>query len=186
MQKFTAQRLAIPDVIVIVPRKFKDSRGFFMETYVEPVFHQLGVESRFIQDNHSLSEKRGTVRGLHFQIPPHAQAKLVRVIRGSVYDVAVDLRRASPTYGQWCGAMLTDAGGEQIYIPRGFAHGFCTCEPNTEVVYKVDNVYAPDCDGGLIWSDPTLAINWPVGQEEIAVSDKDAKLVRFNEFNSPF
>lgn len=186
MQKFTAQRLSIHEVIVIKPRKFNDSRGFFMETYVEPVFRDLGIDARFIQDNHSFSAARGTIRGLHFQKPPHSQAKLVRVVRGSIFDVAVDLRRASPNYGKWCGATLSAAGGEQIYIPRGFAHGFCTSEPDTEVVYKVDDLYAPECEAGLIWSDPMLAIEWPVATNDILVSDKDGKLPAFANFLSPY
>lgn len=186
MGNFTANRLAIADVVVITPRRFRDARGFFMETYVEPAFRELGIEARFIQDNHSLSEPRGTIRGLHFQRPPRAQAKLVRVVRGAVFDVAVDLRRASPTFGKWCGATLTAGGGEQIFIPRGFAHGFCTLEPDTEVVYKVDDIYAPDADAGLLWSDPALGIAWPVPAAEVLVSDKDAKLPSFAGFQSPF
>lgn len=186
MEKFSATRLEIPDVIVIKPRKFNDARGFFMETYVEPVFMKLGVSSRFVQDNHSLSHPRGTIRGLHFQKPPHAQAKLVRAVRGSVFDVAVDLRRASPTFGRWCGATLTAGGGEQIYLPRGFAHGFCTLERDCEVVYKVDDFYAPECDAGLMWNDTDLAISWPIPHREIVVSEKDGRLPAFSGFVSPF
>jgi dTDP-4-dehydrorhamnose 3,5-epimerase len=186
MGNFTASSLAIPDVLLIKPRKFRDARGFFMETYVESAFAAFGITARFVQDNHSLSEPRGTIRGLHFQRPPHAQAKLVRAVRGSAFDVAVDLRRGSPTFGKWCGAMLTADGGEQIFLPRGFAHGFCTCEPNTEIVYKVDDVYAPDCDAGLVWNDPVLAVEWPVAAAEVLVSDKDARLPGFSSFQSPF
>jgi dTDP-4-dehydrorhamnose 3,5-epimerase len=186
MANFAIRRLEIPDVILIEPRKFNDSRGFFMETYSAPAFDEFGIRCVFIQDNQSLSIKTGTIRGLHFQTPPHPQAKLVRVLRGSIFDVAVDIRLGSSTHGRWCSATLTAAGGEQLFIPRGFAHGFCTLEPNTEVAYKVDEVYTPACDSGLAWNDPTLAIAWPISGGEIIVSDKDASLARFAGFASPF
>ncbi len=186
MSNFTAERLIIPEIILVRPRKFADSRGWFMETWKAPDFAALGAAVDFVQDNHSMSTKRGTIRGLHFQIPPRAQAKLVRVLRGAVYDVAVDLRRGAATYGKRCGATLTAEGGEQLFIPRGFAHGFCTLNDNTEVVYKVDNVYAPECEAGLFWGDPDLAVDWPIHSSEILVSDKDAKLPEFAGFNSPF
>ena len=186
MEKFTREPLGIAGVLLIRPRKFNDSRGFFMETWVEPAFEKLGVTARFVQDNHSLSRARGTVRGLHFQAPPRAQAKLVRVVRGSIFDVAVDIRRGSPTFGRWCGATLSAENAEQLFMPAGFAHGFCTLEPDTEVVYKVDAVYAPDLDMGLLWSDPRLAIDWPVPRGDILVSDKDAKQPDFATFESPF
>jgi dTDP-4-dehydrorhamnose 3,5-epimerase len=130
--------------------------------------------------------QKGTIRGLHFQIPPEPQAKLIRVLRGSIFDVAVDLRQGSPTYGYWCAANLTADGGEQLFVPRGFAHGFCTLEANTEVAYKVDGFYAPGCDAGLRWDDPDLAIAWPIAKDDIMVSDKDAKLPYFRGFDSPF
>ena len=125
-------------------------------------------------------------RGLHFQTPPRPQAKLVRVLHGSVYDVAVDLRIGSPTYGRWTAETLTGKGGEQLFVPQGFAHGFCTLEPSTEVAYKVDDYYAPECEQGIAWDDPTLAIDWPVGSADAALSDKDRKLGRFADFVSPF
>ena len=178
--------LDIPDVLLITPRKFGDARGYFMETWSEAAFHAIGVTNTFVQDNQSLSAPRGTLRGLHFQLPPHPQAKLVRVISGSVFDVAVDLRRASPTYGKWCGATLTADGAEQLYIPRGFAHAFCTLEPNTVFVYKVDGIYAPDCDRGISWDDPDIGINWPVERSEVTLSGKDAQLGRLRDFSSPF
>ena len=183
---FTSERLAIPDVVLVRSRKFRDARGYFVETYVEPAFRALGVACRFVQDNHSMSASRGTIRGLHFQTPPHAQAKLVRVLRGSIFDVAVDLRRNSPTYGRWCAATLSADGGEALFIPAGFAHGFCTLEPDAEVAYKVDNVYAPECDGGLKWDDPALAIAWPLPHADILVSEKDGRLPSFMNFASPF
>jgi dTDP-4-dehydrorhamnose 3,5-epimerase len=186
MSNFSGEKLPLDGVVLVKPRKFADSRGFFMETFKAPDFAALGIDATFVQDNHSLSTRRGTIRGLHFQTPPRAQGKLVRVIRGSVYDVAIDLRRASPTYGQWCGATLTASGGEQLFVPRGFAHGFCTLEDDTEVIYKVDDIYAPDCDAGLFWGDPTLAIGWPIKPEAILTSDKDARLPPFAAFDSPF
>jgi dTDP-4-dehydrorhamnose 3,5-epimerase len=176
----------LPGVVLLRPRRFADARGYFAETYNEKTFSAAGVAVQFVQDNQSYSVRRGTVRGLHFQRPPAAQSKLVRVLQGSVYDVAVDLRAGSPFYGQWCGETLTATGGEQLFVPRGFAHAFCTLEPDTVVAYKVDEFYAPDCDSGLIWNDPDLAIDWPVAADEVVLSDKDLKLGRFADFVSPF
>lgn len=173
-------------VVVLKPRRFVDPRGYFVEAYTDRTFRQAGITAPFVQDNQSYSREQGTVRGLHFQLPPAAQAKLVRVIRGSVYDVAVDLRHGSPTYGQWTAERLSADGGEQIYVPPGFAHGFCTLEPNTEVIYKVDTYYAPDYDSGIIWSDSTLNIPWPVAPDAAILSDKDRKLGSFAVFASPF
>jgi dTDP-4-dehydrorhamnose 3,5-epimerase len=176
----------ITGVQLLKPRYFYDSRGHFVETYNKRSARELGLVARFVQDNESLSVRQGTIRGLHFQTPPKSQAKLVRVLRGSIYDVAVDLRVGSPSYGRWAADTLTADGGEQFFVPRGFAHGFCTLEPNTVVAYKVDNYYAPECDRGLAWDDPTLAINWPVSSENAALSDKDRKFGRFADFVSPF
>lgn len=173
-------------VLVLKPRRFVDARGYFAEVYTERVFHQAGVTAAFVQDNQSYSLHQGTMRGLHFQLPPAAQAKLVRVIRGCVYDVVVDLRVGSPTYGEWIAERLSADGGEQIYIPSGFAHGFCTLEANTEVSYKVDSYYAPAYDTGIIWNDPTLNIHWPVAADAVILSDKDRKLGTFAAFVSPF
>ena len=139
-----------------------------------------------MQDNQAFSAQRGTLRGLHFQRPPEPQAKLIRVLRGSIFDVAVDLRIGSPTYGHWVGETLTAEGGEQLFVPRGFAHGYCTLEPNTEVAYKVDGFYAPECDAGLAWNDPTIGITWPIAPEEAILSDKDKRLPAFADFVSPF
>lgn len=176
----------IPGVLLLKPRYFHDARGYFVETYNLRAAHVAGLTAEFVQDNQAFSHKRGTVRALHFQVPPHAQAKLVRVLRGSIYDVAVDLRAGSPTYGRWTAATLTAEHGEQVFVPRGFAHGYCTLEPDTEVAYKVDEFYAPDCERGLIWNDPTLAIDWPVAAAEAVLSDKDRQLPRFADFVSPF
>lgn len=180
------RNLDLPGVVSLRPRQFLDTRGSFAETYNERAFHAAGITAKFVQDNQSVSAKRGTIRGLHFQLPPAAQAKLVRVLRGSVYDVAVDLRAGSPAYGRWVGETLTADGGEQLFVPRGFAHAFCTLEADTVVAYKVDDFYAPASDSGLIWNDPTLAIAWPVAPGEVVLSDKDLGLGRFADFVSPF
>lgn len=173
-------------VVVLKPRRFADARGFFVEIYNQRVFRAAGVTATFVQDNHSYSREPGTVRGLHFQLPPATQAKLVRVTRGRVYDVAVDLRRGSPTYGQWIAEPLSAEGGEQIFLPHGFAHGFCTLDADTEVVYKVDAYYAPALDSGIIWNDPSLNISWPVAPGAAVLSDKDTRLGTFAAFASPF
>lgn len=186
MSKFTTVVLAIPGVKLVTVEKFGDSRGYFMETYSHRDYATLGIDCEFVQDNQSLSAQRGTIRGLHFQIPPEPQAKLVRVLKGSIFDVAVDIRRGSPTYGKWCGATLTADQGEQLFVPRGFAHAFCTLEPNTEVVYKVDSYYAPACDAGIIWNDPDIAVEWPIAQTDAILSAKDAKLPRLADLDIPF
>ena len=178
--------LTLPGLILLKPRRFSDSRGYFVETYNEKAFRAAGIAAKFVQDNQSFSAAKGTIRGLHFQLPPAPQAKLVRVLQGSVYDVAIDLRVGSPTFGRSEGARLTAEGGEQIFVPRGFAHGFCTLEPDTLVAYKVDEFYAPASDSGLIWNDPTLAIKWPVAAHDAVLSEKDHKLSRFADFKSPF
>ena len=165
-------RLAIPDVCLLAPRKHGDHRGFFSETYSKRAFAEAGIEADFVQDNHSLSAEPGTVRGLHFQVPPRAQAKLLRVVRGAVFDVAVDLRRGAPTYGQHVSAVISAEAWNQIYVPVGFAHGFCTLEPGTEVLYKVSDFYAPEAEQGLLWNDPELAIDWPAGAGA-ALSERD-------------
>jgi dTDP-4-dehydrorhamnose 3,5-epimerase len=171
-------RLAIPDVILVKPRRFEDERGFFSETWSDREFRMQVADVSFVQDNHSLSRQIGTIRGLHFQRPPSGQGKLVRVTRGSVFDVAVDLRRGSPSYGRHVSAVLTAEGGEQLWIPEGFAHAFCTLEADTEFLYKVTSFYSAKDDGGLVWNDPDLAIVWPVAPEEAVLSDKDRQLPR--------
>ena len=176
----------ISGVLLLKPRYFHDARGYFVETFNARAAHAAGLTAQFVQDNQAWSRKRGTVRALHFQVPPRAQAKLVRVLRGSIYDVAVDLRTGSPSYGRWVAVTLTAQGGEQIFLPHGFAHGYCTLEDNTEVAYKVDDYYAPDCERGLIWDDPALGIGWPVAAADAVLSDKDLQLPRFADFVSPF
>jgi dTDP-4-dehydrorhamnose 3,5-epimerase len=165
---------AIPDVKEIKPLRRFDPRGFFSEIFREDLLRQHGI-APFVQENLSLSDVRGVVRGLHFQIPPQAQAKLVRVAAGSIFDVAVDIRHGSPTYGRHIGLVLSAAEGNQLFIPEGFAHGFCTLEPNTEVVYKVNRYYSPEHDRGLRWDDSVLAIAWPVEDGEALLSDKDRR-----------
>lgn len=178
--------LAIPDVKLLSTKKFGDSRGFFSEVYNRKIFAAAGIDIDFVQDNHSLSGPVGTVRGLHYQSPPFAQDKLVRVVRGAIYDVAVDLRRASPTYGLHVGARISAEAWNQILVPVGFAHGFMTLEPDTEVIYKVSNFYAPDHDHGLLWSDPALGIDWPLKDITFEISDKDRVQPRLAEIESPF
>lgn len=178
--------LPLAEIKVLCPRKHGDSRGLFSEVYNKRTFAESGVEIDFVQDNHSFSVERGTVRGLHFQPPPVAQYKLVRVVRGSVFDVAVDLRRCSATYGRHVSVVLSAEAWNQVLIPIGFAHGFMTLEPNTEVVYKVSNYYSPDHDMGLLWNDPALGIQWPLPAEEAVLSDKDRGHPRLAELETPF
>ncbi|MGQ2989686.1 MAG: dTDP-4-dehydrorhamnose 3,5-epimerase [Brevundimonas sp.] len=175
-----------PTPILLKPRRFGDARGWFMETYSETALAAVGVHDRFVQDNQSFSAFQGTIRGLHFQRPPHAQAKLVRCVRGAILDYAVDLRRGSPTYGRFVSATLTAEGGEQLYVPVGYGHAFVTLEPDVEVAYKVTDVYAPDCDGGIVWNDPTLGIDWPLPASGPVLSDKDQRLPTLAAFDSPF
>jgi dTDP-4-dehydrorhamnose 3,5-epimerase len=173
--------LAIPDVKIVRPKKFGDARGFFSETYSAAAFAEAGIPDVFVQDNHSFSAAAGTVRGLHFQRNPRAQAKLVRVTRGRILDVAVDLRRSSPTFGKWVGAEISAEAWNQIYVPVGFAHGFCTLEPDTEIAYKVTDTYAPAEDGGVFWQDEDLAIDWPIAPHQAILSDKDRVLPRLRD-----
>ena len=178
--------LSLPEVIVLSPKKHGDSRGFFSEVYNKQALADAGIDIDFVQDNHAFSADRGTVRGLHFQTPPFAQDKLVRVVRGAIFDVAVDLRRGSATYGQHVSVVLSAEAWNQILVPIGFAHGLMTLEPNTEVVYKVSNYYSPDHDEGLLWSDPALDIPWPIPADEVLLSDKDRKQPRLSELIAPF
>ncbi len=178
--------LAISAVKLIAPNIFRDDRGFFSETFNMRALASGGVTGDFVQDNHSLSVQPGVVRGLHYQLPPTAQDKLVRVTRGSILDVAVDIRKGSPTYGQHVAVTLSAENWVQLWIPKGFAHGFCTLEPNTEVVYKVTDYYAPDLDRGLRWNDSDLDIKWPVTAEGAILSAKDAVTPLFRDLESPF
>jgi dTDP-4-dehydrorhamnose 3,5-epimerase len=178
--------LDIPDVKIIRPKKFGDNRGFFSETYTKKTFEAAGLQYDFVQDNHSLSAEVGTVRGLHFQLPPFAQDKLVRVVRGAILDVAVDIRKGSPTFGRHVSAVISAAEWNQILVPIGFAHGFCTLEPDTEVIYKVTNYYSAEHDRGLLWNDPELGINWPVAADKARLSDKDHKHPTFAQLGDWF
>jgi dTDP-4-dehydrorhamnose 3,5-epimerase len=170
---FTFSKLLIPDVLLITPRVFEDTRGFFFESYKASGFHAFGIEEDFVQDNHSRSS-RGVLRGLHFQTPPHAQGKLVRVVIGTVWDVAVDLRRSSATFGRWVGAELSAENHEMLYIPPGFGHGFVTLSDTADFVYKCTTEYAPDNDAGVRWDDPSIGIEWPLSS--VLVSEKDKQL----------
>lgn len=177
---------AIADVKIVVPQRFEDARGFFAETYNRQVFAAAGIGVEFVQDNHSLSVPAGTVRGLHFQSPPFAQDKLVRVVRGRILDVAVDLRASSPSFGRHVAVELSAQNRRQLFVPVGFAHGFCTLEPETEVLYKVSNYYSKAHDHGLAWDDPALAIAWPVAPERAVLSDKDRQHPRLADLPSYF
>lgn len=169
---------------VIEPCVFNDPRGFFMETYNKRVFEKNGFLMDFVQDNLSFSKDKGVLRGLHFQKPPHAQTKLVRVLAGAVYDVIVDLRKSSPAYGKWIGVELSAANMKMVLVPKGFAHAFCTIEPQSVVSYKVDEFYAPESEGGIIWNDPDLDIKWPF--EDVLLSEKDRLLPLMNEAGDVF
>lgn len=178
--------LAIPDVKIIRPKKFGDSRGFFSETYSKKAFEAAGLHYDFVQDNQSLSAEVGTVRGLHFQLAPFAQDKLVRVVKGAILDVAVDIRKGSSTYGQHVAAVVSAEEWNQILVPIGFAHGFCTLEPDTEVIYKVTNFYSAEHDRGLLWNDPELGIDWPIAADKALLSDKDRKQPRLADLGDWF
>lgn len=167
------EHLAITDVLVIAPKIFRDERGFFSETYNQKTLAAAGFDQTFVQDNHSMSRDRGVVRGLHFQINPEPQGKLVRVVRGAIFDVAVDIRHGSPTFGQHVSRVISADNWEQLWVPVGFAHGFCTIEPDTEVIYKVTGYYSPECDRGMAWNDPALGIDWPVAADDAVLSAKD-------------
>ena len=173
-------------VQLIDPVRHGDARGWFMETWSRRAFAARGIDLDFVQDNHSLSRPAGTLRGLHFQTPPHAQIKLVRCLRGRIFDVAVDVRDGSPSYGQWVGAELSAVNGRQLFVPAGFAHGFVTLEADCEVAYKVSDIYAPQCDGGIRWDDPTIGVAWPLPSGVApALSAKDAALPLLAEWRSP-
>lgn len=176
---FEVRSLDLPGVLEIVPAKFGDMRGYFSETYNGESFRAAGIDAGFVQDNHSYSAKKGVLRGLHYQLPPAAQAKLIRVVRGAIYDVAVDIRRSSPTFGKWVGHEVSAGAWNQIFVPRGFAHGFVTLEADTEVLYKVSEFYAPKLDRCIRYDDPDLGIAWPMPAGMIQVSDKDGAAPRF-------
>jgi dTDP-4-dehydrorhamnose 3,5-epimerase len=175
------ERMAIPDVILTTPQRFLDSRGFFSETWSQARFEAAGIPGPFIQDNHACSSERGVLRGLHLQIGPNAQGKLVRVTRGAIWDVAVDVRRGSPTFGRHVGAVLSADNWQQLWIPVGFLHGYCTLQTDTEVIYKVTAPYEKAAERGVLWNDPVLGIPWPIPAAEAILSEKDKVLPRLAE-----
>lgn len=172
------EQTALPGVVILTPARFGDHRGFFSESWSAKVMAAHGLDLDFVQDNHSLSVKVGTVRGLHFQTPPHAQDKLVRCGRGALLDVAVDIRHGSPTFGQSVAVELTAENGRQLLVPKGFLHGFVTRAPETEIVYKCTDYYAPDCDAGVCWNDPDLGVDWGIDPKNAVLSDKDVAAPR--------
>jgi len=180
------EKTALEGVLVLTPRRFGDHRGFFAESWNRRTLAQHGIEYEFVQDNHSLSREVNTVRGLHFQAPPHAQAKLVRCGRGALFDVAVDIRRNSPGYGRWIGVELTAENGRQLLIPEGFLHGFVTRSPDTEIIYKCTDYYAPDCDGAVRFDDPEIGIDWGIDPDTAILSEKDAAAPQLRDFETPF
>ena len=172
------EKTALEGVLVLTPRRFGDDRGWFMETYNAARMAAAGLDYGFVQDNHSMSAAVGTVRGLHYQRPPHAQDKLVRATRGAILDVAVDIRKGSPSYGKWVARELSAENGFQLLVPKGFLHGFLTLTPDCEVQYKCTDLYAPDCDGGIRWNDPDIGIDWGLNGAEPVLSDKDKTSAR--------
>lgn len=183
---FKFERTPLSGVVVITPTRFGDHRGFFSESYSAKALAELAITTEFVQDNHSLSTSQGTLRGIHFQAPPHAQDKLVRCGRGALYDVAVDIRLGSPTYGQWFGIELSFKNGKQMLVPAGFAHGFVTLAPETEIIYKCSDYYAPETEGAVAWDDPQVGIDWRLGDMTPVLSDKDANAPSLADLNSPF
>ena len=180
------EKTPLPGVLVLTPPRFGDARGWFSEVWNRRTLAAQGIDIDFVQDNHSCSRDPGTVRGLHFQSPPHAQAKLVRCGRGRVLDVAVDIRRGSPTFGNWTGVELSAGNGRQLFIPAGFLHGFVTREPDSELLYKCSDYYAPDCDGAVRFDDPDLEIDWGIDAAAAILSDKDRAAPFFRNFATPF
>jgi dTDP-4-dehydrorhamnose 3,5-epimerase len=182
----TVTPLAIADILLVEAKKSADERGFFSETYNRAAFMAHGIDADFVQDNHSFSAARNVVRGLHFQIPPAAQAKLVRVVKGAILDVAIDIRHGSPTFGRHVSATISADAWNQIFIPEGFAHGFCTLEPNTEVIYKASARYSPEKDRGIRWNDPALSIVWPVDSSNAILSVRDEAHPRLSDIPAYF
>ena len=180
------ERLEIPDIILVTPTRFGDSRGFFSETYNLPRMREAGIDLPFTQDNHSLSRQRGVVRGLHCQLAPHPQGKLVRCVRGAIYDVAVDARVGSAFYGRWVGAELSEENWSQLWVPPGFLHGFCTLTEDAEVNYKCTDVWNKDAERAVIWNDPEIGIEWPIPADAVVLSDKDRQAPRFADAHGWF
>ena len=175
----------IKDLVIIEPRIFPDARGYFFESYSQSALEKAGIKTNFVQDNQSKSTY-GVIRGLHYQKPPHTQTKLVRALQGSIYDVAVDLRKDSETYGQWFGCELSDENNRQLLVPKGFAHGFSVMSETAVVFYKCDDFYHPECEEGIVFYDETLQIDWKVDLSKVIISDKDKKNLEFKSFVSPF
>ncbi|WP_299410298.1 dTDP-4-dehydrorhamnose 3,5-epimerase [uncultured Roseobacter sp.] len=180
------EKTKLSGVFILTPKRFGDARGFFSESWSKRQMAEQGLDIDWVQDNHSLSMQAGTVRGLHFQSPPHAQAKLVRCGRGTLFDVVVDIRRGSPTYGQWVGEELSFENGKQLLVPTGFLHGFATRVPETEIIYKCSDYYAPDCDGAVRFDCPQIGIDWGLGDLEPVLSQKDAAAPGLADFDTPF
>ena len=173
------------ELILIKPTRHKDKRGFFSETYSRRRYKEVGIDVDFVQDNHSFSREAGTLRGLHFQAPPNAQGKLVRCSKGAIFDVAVDIRKGSPRYGDWAGYELTEGNAHQLYVPVGFAHGFVTLHPGSEIMYKCTDYYAPQTEGSIRWNDPDISINWPLA-EKLILNKRDAVAPLLKDFETPF
>ena len=180
---FIFKRLSIPDVILLTPKVFSDERGFFMESYRNSIFKENGIDTNFIQDMLSHS-KKDILRGLHFQKNPKAQAKIVTVVRGKIFDVVVDIRKNSLTYGKWVSVILSDDDHRLLYVPKGFAHGFCVLSDDADVLYKVDEEYSPENESGIIWNDPKINISWPI--KNPIISDKDNKFLKLENLDSDF
>jgi len=178
MGNFKFSRATLPDILIIEPKAFEDERGFFMESYHQAAFREAGLDAVFVQDNHSRSAK-GVVRGLHYQLPPDQMGKMVKVVKGRIFDVGVDIRKRSPTFGKWYGEVLSEENKKMLYFPPGFAHGFLSLSDGAEVLYKCTALYAPASDRGIAWNDPNIGIKWPLDQAGKAiVSDKDGKCPR--------
>ena len=187
VSKLKIVETSLPGVKIIEPNVFGDHRGWFMETYSEAIFKEAGINLNFVQDNQSFSATKGTLRGLHYQLKPKAQTKLVRCTRGAIFDVTVDIRKGSPTFGKWFGVELTADNKKQLLIPKGFAHGFMTLTDDVEVQYKVDELYAPDCDRGIAWNDPSIGIEWPIDITPVlSAKDEKAPLLTDAENNFSF
>jgi dTDP-4-dehydrorhamnose 3,5-epimerase len=183
---FSFQRLEIPDVILIEAKAFADERGFFMETYKKSDFEEHGIPHRFTQDNYSHSAGRGVLRGLHYQKDPKAQGKLVLAVRGAIFDVAVDIRKGSPSYGKWVGVELTGENHRMLYVPAGFAHGFAVLSAEADVMYRCTEEYAPEVDRGIVWNDPELAIAWPIDDPLLSPKDQAQPLLKDADNNFEF
>ena len=176
------ERLALPEVLLLTPKRFGDERGWFSQVYVKRELEAFGIHDDFLQDNQAASAQRGTLRGLHLQVPPEPISKLVRCLKGAIFDVAVDVRAGSPTLGRWAAAELSADNGRQMYCPRGFAHAYLTLTEDAEVFYKIDGYYAPTCERGLRWNDPAIGIDWPIAEADVVINDRDRALPLLADF----